>query len=93
MKVYHYTTIDSLAMIMHSHSIKFNRLDKVDDMEERAQSNGVKLWQYVFVSCWTENAEESIPLWRMYSGNTHGVRICLDVDMFADNIIGGNNVP
>lgn len=93
MKVFHYTSIDSLAMIMNSQSIKFNRLDKVDDMEERIQSKGVQLWQYVFVSCWTENPEESIPLWRMYSGNAHGVRIGMDVDMFADNIIGGSNIP
>lgn len=93
MKVYHYTTIDSLAMIMSSQSIKFNRLDKVDDMEERCESQNVKLWQYIFVSCWTENEEESIPLWRMYSGNSHGVRIGLETDMFEDNIIGGDNVP
>lgn len=93
MKLYHYTTIDSLAMIMSSRSIKFNRLDKVDDMEERAESKSVRLWQYMFVSCWTENAEESIPLWRMYSGNPHGVRIGLDADMFEDNVVGGSNVP
>lgn len=93
MKLYHYTTIDSLAMIMSSRSIKFNRLDKVDDMEERAESQSVQLWQYLFVSCWTENAEESIPLWRMYSGNAHGVRIALDADMFEDNVVGGSNVP
>lgn len=93
MRIYHYTTIDSLAMIMSSRSIKFNRLDKVDDMEERAESKNVQLWQYVFVSCWTENSEESIPLWRMYSGNTHGVRIGMDADMFEDNVIGGSNVP
>lgn len=93
MKLYHYTTIDSLAMIMSSRSIKFNRLDKVDDMEERAEPNNVRLWQYVFVSCWTENSEESIPLWRMYSGNAHGVRIGMDADMFEDNVVGGNNVP
>lgn len=93
MKLYHYTTIDSLAMIMSSRSIKFNRLDKVDDMEERTESQNVQLWQYVFVSCWTENEEESIPLWRMYSGNAHGVRIGLDIDMFEDHVIGGSNVP
>lgn len=92
-KIYHYTTIDSLAMIMSSRSIKFNRLDKVDDMEERAEPSNIRLWQYIFVSCWTENAEESIPLWRMYSGNAHGVRIGMDVDMFEDNVVGGNNVP
>lgn len=93
MKLYHYTTIDSLAMIMSSRSIKFNRLDKVDDMEERAESKKVRLWQYMFVSCWTENSEESIPLWRMYSGNVHGVRIGMDADMFEDNVVGGGNVP
>lgn len=43
MKVYHYTSIDSLAMIMSCQSIKFNRLDKVDAMEERTQSKGVQL--------------------------------------------------
>lgn len=93
MKIYHYTTIDSLAMIMSSRSIKFNRLDKVDDMEERTEPSNIRLWQYIFVSCWTENEEESIPLWRMYSGNAHGVRIGMDVDMFEDNVVGGNNVP
>ena len=93
MKLYHYTSIDSLAMIMSSRSIKFNRLDKVDDLEERTDSQNVSLWQYIFVSCWTENAEESIPLWRMYSGNAHGVRIGLDADMFEDNVVGGSNVP
>ena len=93
MKIYHYTSIDALAMIMSTRSIKFNRLDKVDDMEERAESQNVRLWQYLFVSCWTENAEESIPLWRMYSGNAHGVRIAMDVDMFEDNVVGGTNVP
>ncbi len=93
MKLYHYTTIDSLAMIMSTRSIKFNRLDKVDDMEERTEPSNVRLWQYMFVSCWTENSEESIPLWRMYSGNTHGVRIGLEINMFEDNVVGGSNVP
>lgn len=93
MKIFHYTTLDSLAMIMSSRSIKFNRLDKVDDLEERTEPSKVKLWQYLFVSCWTENPEESIPLWRMYSGNAHGVRIGMDIDMFEDIIVGGNNVP
>ena len=93
MIVYHYTTIESLAMIMSPRSIKFNRLDKVDDMEECVEPSNIRLWQYIFVSCWTENPEESIPLWRMYSGNSHGVRIGMDIDMFEDNVIGGENVP
>lgn len=80
-------------MIMNSRSIKFNRLDRVDDVEECVEPSNVRLWQYIFVSCWTENPEESIPLWRMYSGTSHGVRIGLDTDMFEDNIISDENIP
>ena len=87
MKIYHYTTIDSLAMILSSRSIKFNRLDMVDDMEESVESQNVWLGKYAFVSCWTEDKEESIPLWRMYSGNHRGVRIGMEPDMFEKNII------
>ncbi len=93
MTIYHYTTIDSLAMILSSRSIMFNRLDKVDDMEERVESGNVKLWQYMFVSCWTENPEESIPLWRMYSGDAHGVRVGMDIDMFEERVIDSTSVP
>ena len=62
MMLYHYTTIDTLALILKNKTIRFNRLDKVDDVEEDAFSNGVHLGQYIFVSCWTKNSEESIPL-------------------------------
>lgn len=82
MKIYHYTTIESLAMILSTKTLKFSRLDRVDDLEECIESKNVRLGQYVFVSCWTEDKEESIPLWKMYSGNNHGVRIALDTGMF-----------
>ncbi|MDE5585617.1 MAG: hypothetical protein K2I92_04640 [Muribaculaceae bacterium] len=35
---------------------------------------------YTYVSCWTENSEESIPLWHMYSKGGVGVRIAIDKD-------------
>lgn len=50
MRLYHYTTIEALAMILKTRSIKFNRLDRVDDMEELAESKNVRLGQYMFVS-------------------------------------------
>lgn len=86
MMLYHYTTIDTLALILKNKTIRFNRLDKVDDVEEDAFSNGVHLGQYIFVSCWTKKSEESIPLWKMYGG-TDGVRIGLDEDMFQTYVI------
>lgn len=53
MKLYHYTTIDTLALILKNRTIRFNRLDKVDDLEEKVVSCGVNLGQYIFASCWT----------------------------------------
>lgn len=61
----------------------FNRLDCVDDLEEGSVcSSGIYVGRYVFVSCWTESDEESIPLWKMYGGDKFGVRIGLEKDMF-----------
>lgn len=86
MKIYHYTTIDNLALILKNRTIRFNRLDNgLDDLQEGSiSSNGVKLGNYGFVSCWTENREESIPLWELYTDNGTGVRIALEKDMFKD---------
>lgn len=83
MRLYHYTTIDCLAQILKNRTLRFNRLDRVDDIEEGSISpSGVRIGQYVFVSCWTKDSEESIPLWKMYTMNGRGVRISLDSQMF-----------
>lgn len=48
MKIYHYTNIEALALILKNQTIRFNRLDKVDDIEEgNAESWGVKFCKYV----------------------------------------------
>lgn len=83
MRIYHYTNIETLALILKNKTIRFNRLDHVDDLEEaRCESSGIKIGQYLFVSCWTEDSEESIPLWRMYTEKGVGVRIGLEKEMF-----------
>jgi hypothetical protein len=88
MKIHHYTNLETLALILSSRKLRFNRLDNVDDLEEGyVESDGVKLGKYMFVSCWTENEEENIPLWKMYSGNGIGVRLSMEQDMFQDYII------
>lgn len=88
MKVHHYTNLETLALILHNRNIRFNRLDKVDDIEEgNIISDGVNPGKYTFVSCWTEAEEENISLWKMYSGNGIGVRISLEQDMFKDYLI------
>lgn len=83
MKIYHYTNIETLALILQNKTIRFNRLDRVDDLEEgRSECSGIKIGQYIFVSCWTEDSEESIPLWRMYTDKGVGVRIGMEKEMF-----------
>lgn len=84
MKIYHYTSIETLALIIQNKNIRFNRLDFVDDYEESLYGSGptkIKLGQYTFVSCWTKDSKENLSLWKMYTNNK-GVRIGLDEDMF-----------
>ena len=85
MLIHHYTNIESLALILKSKKIRFNRLDRMDDLEEgRVEAQGIPVAKYTYVSCWTEDEEESIPLWNMYAGKDMGVRISLPQDMFKD---------
>lgn len=82
-KIYHYTDISTLALILHNQTIRFNRLDCVDDPEEfDFEHNGLRPAGYYFVSCWTRNHSESLPQWSMYGHKNHGVRIGLDEIMF-----------
>ena len=84
-KIYHYTTIETLALILKHHTIRFNRLDQVDDMEESLYPSGpinLNLSKYVYVSCWTKSKEENLALWKMYAGY-RGIRISLDETMFV----------
>lgn len=75
--IHHYTNINKLALILKNKCIRFNRLDQVDDMSEVQATNKFNLAQYLFASCWTDDSEESIPLWHIYSKNMTGVRISL----------------
>lgn len=85
MKIYHYTNIETLALILKNKTIRFNRLDKVDDLEEsKAEPLGISFCKYIFVSCWTKSEEESIPLWKMYGGDSGGIRIAMEHKMFQE---------
>lgn len=89
MKIYHYTSIETLALIIKNKTIRFNRLDFVDDCEESLYGSGptnIKLGQYTFVSCWTKDPKENLSLWKMYTNNK-GVRIGIDEDMFVTHKI------
>lgn len=80
--IHHYTNIDTLALILKSKSIRFNRLDHVDDLTESRSISGINFGKYFFVSCWTYSDEESIPRWHMYTNEMTGVRISIIKDLF-----------
>lgn len=41
----------------------------------------------VFVSCWTDDSTESIPMWNMYSDMKSGIRIKAAKDLFEDYLV------
>lgn len=92
MKIYHYTSIENLALILKHKTIRFSRLDQVDDVEEATYGSGpynTLLGQYAFVSCWTKEKKENLALWNMYT-KYKGIRIGLDEDMFITYPINPN---
>lgn len=91
--LYHYTSIEGLAHILHSRQIRFSRLDLLDDLTEGQSKDHVDWRKYFFVSCWTADAEESIPLWSMYTPSMKGVRIKLPTDMFKKYPLDTSKVP
>lgn len=81
-RLYHYTTIKTLASIFENKTIRFTRLDKVNDPREAISHEYSLAQTLVFASCWTNHREESIPLWKMYT-DFSGVRLSLPTLMFS----------
>lgn len=97
--LYHYTNIDSLALILKNRTIRLNSLDRMDDLQEQETADIRNIGQFIYVSSWTDDEEESIPMWNMYADIKAGVRIKMKVNpfqrqkTFAANLLkAGHNV-
>lgn len=86
MRIHHYTSIETLKLILQNRTIRFNRSDQVDDPDEiELTINGIAFAKYLLISCWTLEKNESIPQWGLYSGKSKGVRITLESNhLFQD---------
>lgn len=73
--LYHYTSMETLALILKNKTIRFNNLLNVDDPEEAETKDLEKAGKHCLVSCWTDNSEDVIPMWNMYTPDMKGVRI------------------
>lgn len=83
-RIYHYTSIESLALILKTRKLRFSRLDGVDDVKEAQMHAEIDFGKFFFVSCWTQQEEESIPQWSMYSREMQGVRIGMPIYPFTN---------
>ena len=80
--LYHYTSIETLALILKNRTFRFNSLNKVDDIQEQEAADIKNAGQFCYVSSWTDDATESIPMWNMYATPNSGVRIKLRKNPF-----------
>lgn len=97
--LYHYTSIEVLALILKNRTIRFNSLDKMDDLQEQQTADIKNIGQFCYISSWTDDSTESIPMWNMYASLNLGVRIKLRKDPFkiydntTDNLSKVVNAP
>lgn len=80
--LHHYTTVNTLALILRHQTIRFTRLDQFDDVTEGRSIGRYPAGARMFASCWSAADEESIPQWAMYGDAMRGVRISLRPNPF-----------
>lgn len=81
--LFHYTSIDKLALILKNKTIRLNSLSKMDDLQEKRTEDLRNITSFFYVSSWTEETDESIPMWKMYTNIESGIRIGLPVNPFV----------
>lgn len=69
--------IETLALILKNRTIRFNSLDKMDDLQEQQTADIKNIGQFCYISSWTDDPTESIPMWNMYASLNLSVRIKL----------------
>lgn len=74
-ELFHYTNIESLLKISSSLSLKFSRIDRLNDPLEKNPLSTIEFYKRIFVASFTYEKEESIPMWKMYTQKGMGVRI------------------
>lgn len=87
--LYHYTSFETLKKIFSSKKLKFNRIDNVNDRVESNTFGEDELAKLVFVSCFSTEEMENIPMWAIYGKNKESVRITIELKepSFADCFI------
>ncbi|WP_018919012.1 hypothetical protein [Vreelandella zhanjiangensis] len=82
-KIYHYTSFETFKKIIEFGTIRLNSLANVDDAEEGLLLDMPSQAPYTFASCWTKDAKENVPLWKMYVDSPFAVRIGVSPDILV----------
>ena len=87
--LYQYTTMNSVLSILENRTIRFTRLDSLNDLNEGCCGEYAHLKKYVYISSWSADERESIPMWSLYGRDKkekvldQGVRIKVPTNLFT----------
>lgn len=81
-----------MELILKNKTFRFSSLGIVDDMEEALTSDFEDIGRICFVSCWTDLTQESVEMWRSYTGGNNGVRIGISTNLFNFDL-DKNSIP
>jgi len=81
--IYQYTNLNTLSLILKNSTIRFTRMDAVNDPEEK---NHLDENRCSYISSWTRSREEDIAMWSMYGDNFEGVRIGMPKLLFKESL-------
>lgn len=84
-RLFQYTSLGVLSLILQNRTIRFNSLENLDDLEESSLQFCDNNPPVTYVSCWTNIVKESIPMWKLYTQMTDGIRIELPIGPFKDS--------
>lgn len=93
--LYQYTTLDSVLAILENKTIRFTRLDSLNDLNEGCCGEYAHLKKFVYISSWSADERESIPMWSLYGRDKmgkildQGVRIKVPTNLFTFDENGG----
>lgn len=59
----------------------------MDDLDEGKSSDLGMYGRYTYISSWTDDSRENIPLWAMYTSDMQGVRIKMKKNIFDTEIL------
>jgi hypothetical protein len=79
--LYHYTSLETLQLIIENNKFRFNRLDQMNDPYEGHNSIFANSRKNVFSSSWTAEFRDELPMWKMYT-DLKGVRLRMPIDLF-----------